>query len=274
MLQARPPAVAGMFYPGSREELRSTVETLLAEVRAAPLATGPSPGPPGGLIKALIAPHAGYVYSGPVAAGAFARWGREASEIRRIVLLGPAHYLPVRGLALPGVAAFDTPLGRVPVDAELVASILDLPQVSVSLEAHAPEHSLEVELPFLQEVLDGFTVLPLLLGRAEPGSVAEVLERVWGGSETRIVVSSDLSHFLDYESARRVDDRTVERILDLDDTIAADRACGAGAVNGLLRAARSRRLEAELIDLRNSGDTAGDRSRVVGYAAVAFSETR
>lgn len=269
MLQVRPPAVAGMFYPGSGDELRSTVEALLAKA-----ALEEQEAPAGAVLKALIAPHAGYVYSGPVAASSFGRLAREAETVSRIVLLGPAHRLPVRGLALPGVEAFETPLGRVPVDIELLERVVDLPQISVSREAHAPEHCLEVELPFLQVILGEFSILPLLNSRARPEEIAEVLERVWGGPETRIVVSSDLSHYLEYALAQRVDRQTVDQILRLDDTIPDERACGAGVVNGLLRAVRDRRLTPELFDIRNSGDTAGDRSRVVGYAAVGFAEDR
>ena len=263
MLEVREPAVAGRFYPSSPRELLAAVEGFL---EAAPRRTDAGP-------KAVIAPHAGYVYSGPIAGSALASWVLEADQIERVVLLGPAHHLPVRGLALPGVDEFETPLGPVPVDAELATQVGDLPQVGVSRAAHAPEHCLEVELPFLQVLLGRFSILPLLVGDATPGEVAEVLERVWGGPETRIVISSDLSHYLEYSQARAVDERTAEEVLALRSPISPDQACGAGAINGLLVAALDRGLTASLLDLRSSGDTAGDRSQVVGYGAFAFVET-
>lgn len=263
MREVREPAVAGRFYPSSPRELLSAVEGFLA---AAPRRVDTSP-------KAVIAPHAGYVYSGPIAGSALAPWVSEADQIERVVLLGPAHRVPVRGLALPGVDEFETPLGRVPVDTELVEKVVDLPQVRVSRAAHAPEHCLEVELPFLQVLLGRFSILPLLVGDATPDEVAEVLERVWGGAETRIVISSDLSHYLEYSQARVVDEATAEEVLALRQPISRNQACGAGAINGLLVAALDHGLAASLLDLRSSGDTAGDHSQVVGYGAFAFAET-
>ena len=259
----RPPAVAGTFYPRSPGELRAMVEGLLAEA--------PPPGPR--TPKAVIAPHAGYVYSGPIAASAFnALVGGRAAALRRIVLLGPAHRVWVRGLALPGAEGFATPLGVVPVSPEGAQAVLRLPQVTVQPEAHAPEHSLEVELPFLQVLLGELEVLPLVVGEADAAEVAEVLETVWGGEETAIVISSDLSHYLPYETAQRVDGETAEEILRLGGPIHPQRACGAYPLSGLLVAARRRGMAAELLDLRNSGDTAGDRRQVVGYGAFAFHE--
>ncbi len=256
----RRPAVAGMFYPGSTAELSSTVEGLLREV---PPFSGPAP-------KAVIAPHAGYVYSGPTAAIAFRAL---TAPVRRIVLLGPAHHVAVEGLALPGADAFATPLGEVLVDAEAVEAVSRLPQVSVSAAAHAPEHSLEVELPFLQTLFPDARLLPLVVGDADGEEVAEVIERVWGGPETVVVISSDLSHFLSYEAARQADRRTADEILALEGPLHSRQACGARPINGLLVAARRRGLVPELLDLRNSGDTAGDRGRVVGYGAFSFQET-
>ncbi len=257
----RPAAVAGTFYPASASELRRHVDELLAD--AARCERAPAP-------KALIAPHAGYVYSGPIAASAYAQISSQRSRIRRVVLLGPAHRVPVRGLALPGVQRFTTPLGDVAVDADAVAALRDLPQLVESPLAHAAEHSLEVHLPFLQRLLGDFSLVPLLVGDATAEEVAAVLDAVWGGDETLVVVSSDLSHYLPYDSARRIDSDTVDRLLSLDVTLDHERACGATPINGLLLAARRRGLRAELLDLRNSGDTAGDRRRVVGYAAVAL----
>lgn len=228
---------------------------------------------PGYSPKAVIAPHAGFVYSGPVAGSAFRCFAEEAERIERIVLVGPAHRLPVQGMALPGQEAFETPLGAVPVDRELVDRISDLPQVSTNPAAHEPEHCLEVELPFLQIVLGSFSVLPLLVSQVSAEDVAAVLSRVWGGPETRIVISSDLSHYLSYDAARDVDRNTARQVVDLSPPIAEHRACGAVAINGLLAAARQRELAPRLLDLRNSGDTAGDRLRVVGYGSFSFSAT-
>ena len=259
----RRPAVAGMFYPADPAELSAGVRALLDAVGVDPSARLP---------KALIVPHAGYVYSGPVAAQAYARLAALAGRIRRVVLLGPVHRVPVRGLALPRAAAFSTPLGEVPLDTGAMATLSDLPQVTLSDAAHAPEHSLEVHLPFLQTVLGDFRLLPLAVGDATAEEVAGVLERVWGGEETLIVISSDLSHYLPYDMARRVDSETVEHILALRPDLDHEQACGATPVNGLLTCAARHALQAELLDLRNSGDTAGDRARVVGYAAIAFYE--
>ena len=186
------------------------------------------------------------------------------------MILGPTHRVAVRGLALPSARAFATPLGDVEVDREAVAALAGLRQVVVSDSAHALEHSLEVQLPFLQSVLDDFRIVPLAVGDASPAEVAEVLDRLWGGPETLVVVSSDLSHFHGYAQAREIDRASAERILALDGPLDHEEACGATPINGLLLCARRRGLAPELIDLRNSGDTAGDRSRVVGYASFAF----
>ncbi len=265
MSDIRPPAVAGSFYPGDARALGAEVRALLA---AAPAATGNVE-----TRKARVVPHAGYVYSGPTAAAGYALLAPIRDRIRRVVLLGPTHRVAIRGLALPGVDAFETPLGTIPVDAAAVASLADLPQVVTSAAAHAQEHSLEVHLPFLQTVLGEFTLVPLAVGHASPDDVATVLDRLWGGPETLIVVSSDLSHYLPYATAVRTDRGTVGDILRLDPHVEHDHACGATPINGLLALARLHPLRPELVDLRNSGDTAGDRSRVVGYAAIAFHET-
>lgn len=262
MNAVRKPAVAGYFYPAEASELRNEIGRLLA---AAPQIAAPAP-------KALIVPHAGYVYSGPIAAQAYARLARTAGRIRRVVLLGPAHRVAVRGLALPQASRFATPLGEVALDQEAMAALSTLPQVVASDAAHAQEHSLEVHLPFLQTVLGEFSLVPLVAGRATPAEVAGVLERVWGGPETLIVVSSDLSHYLPYDAAREMDADSVQRMLRLDARLDHEQACGATPVNGLLAFASTRGLDAELLDLRNSGDTAGDKSRVVGYASLAFYE--
>lgn len=263
--RVRRPAVAGMFYPGEARRLAADVRRYLDE--AEPPAAGlPRP-------KAVIAPHAGYPYSGPIAGSAFRALAPAAKTIRRVVLLGPSHRVPLRGLATPGADAFETPLGEVPVDPGLVAAAEEVPGVAPSPRAHAPEHSLEVELPFLQELLresPGATLLPLVVGDAGPGEVAAVLDAVWGGDETVIVVSSDLSHYLPYDEARRRDRATADKVLALDATLGPYDACGAAPANGLLAAAQAHGLEASLLDLRSSGDTAGDPTAVVGYGAFAF----
>ncbi len=264
MTTFRPPAVAGAFYPADARELSRQVAGLLAQGENR--AHGES------IPKALIVPHAGYVYSGAIAATAYSRLAAVRSIIKRVVLLGPVHRVPIRGLALPGVDVLATPLGDVPVDAQAVALIAALPQVTISSSAHALEHSLEVHLPFLQHTLEAFSVIPLAVGDATPSEIVEVLDLLWGSAETLIVVSSDLSHYLSYEQARSLDRSTAQAIVDLRSDITHEQACGGTPVNGLTLAARRRGLTAKLLDLRNSGDTAGDRRRVVGYGAFAFYE--
>ena len=262
MTNLRPPAVAGHFYPASPAELSADIDALLATE------SWRFPRQP----KALVVPHAGYIYSGSTAATAYAALADWRQTIHRVVLLGPTHRGAVRGLALPKTEAFATPLGTIPRDLEAMAEISQLPQIVLSDVAHAEEHSLEVHLPFLQRVLGNFSLVPLAVGQATPEAVAEVLDQLWGGPETLIVVSSDLSHFLDYEAARQIDHATCQHILQLDPHIHPEQACGAYPLNGLLLAARQRHLSARLLHLCNSGDTAGSRQRVVGYAAFAFSE--
>lgn len=259
MSTIRQPAVAGTFYPAPPQQLARDVQQFLVAAH-----------PPELVPKALIVPHAGYIYSGAVAATAYAALKIIASRIRRVVLLGPTHRVAVRGLALPGADAFDTPLGALRIDAEAVQAIAHLPQVMVSAQAHAQEHSLEVQLPFLQTVLPDFKLLPLAVGMATAEEVAEVLEALWGGDETLIVISSDLSHFLPYSTARRVDSASAQNILDLAHGLTHEQACGATPINGLLLAARHHHLAPHVLDLRNSGDTAGSHDSVVGYASFAF----
>jgi AmmeMemoRadiSam system protein B len=265
MLRVRNPAVAGSFYPSNASELQTMIDDLLVEAgRDNPVASAP---------KAIVAPHAGYIYSGPVAASAYAALGNARDIVSRVVLLGPAHRVLLRGLALPESGAFATPLGCVPVDQAAVDVLSQLQQVSVSEEAHATEHSLEVHLPFLQCVLAHFQLVPLVVGGASAGQVAELLERLWGGKETLIVISSDLSHYHDYETARRLDRATsdvIERFAYED--LNFDQACGRIPLSGLLLAARARGMTERTVDLRNSGDTAGPRDEVVGYGAYLFYE--
>jgi len=251
-----------MFYPGSRARLAADVRHYLDEAVATP---GDAP-------KAVIVPHAGYVYSAPIAAAAYARLAALRGRVRRVVLLGPTHRVAVRGLAVPSASAFATPLGNVAIDQAAIAAVSALPQVVTSDAAHAQEHALEVQLPFLQAVLGDFALVPFAVGDATPEEVAQVLDTVWGGPETLIVVSSDLSHYHAYASATRRDRATADAILALDASLDHEQACGATPINGLALVARRRGLVPALLDLRNSGDTAGDRDRVVGYASFAFTD--
>jgi len=259
----RPPAVAGLFYADHPDRLRMQVLDLFANV-------APSPNV---IPKALIAPHAGYAYSGRVAAAAFATLRNSAQTITHVVLIGPAHYVHLRGIAAPTVDAFETPLGRVPVDAGALSKIADLQFVIRANAPHAPEHALEVELPFLQAVLASFQVVPLVVGDAAAQDVAHVLRRLWGGPETLIVVSSDLSHYHSYETAQRLDAATAAAIEHGDwASLGANQACGYLAVAGLLMEADRRGCKASRLALCNSGDTAGSRDRVVGYGAWTFAQ--
>jgi AmmeMemoRadiSam system protein B len=245
-----------MFYPGDAAALRALVTEQLRD--------NPSPGP---MPKALIAPHAGYVYSGPIAARAYNRLASASGAIRRVILLGPAHRVALHGLALPTTTAFRTPLGDVPLDTDAMEGLAALPQLVRSDEAHRLEHSLEVHLPFLQAQLGEFKLVPLVVGWTSPEAVAAVLERLWGGHETLVVVSSDLSHYHPYEDARRRDMDTAGRIERLELPLEGEQACGSHPLNGLLSLTRRLDLKVTRLDLRNSGDTAGSRDRVVGYGA-------
>lgn len=267
MTLARPPAVAGAFYPADAATLSRDIQAYLDAVENGAPVTHASPP------KALIVPHAGYVYSAPVAAYAFAKLLPLKNKIERVVLLGPCHRVPVLGLALSSADSFTTPLGDVALDHTLDTALLALDQVQVYDATHIPEHSLEVQVPFLQAVLGDFKLLPLVVGDASPDQVAEVLECVWGGAETLIVISSDLSHYLDYNAARAIDQQTCHAIETLDtQAIGDNQACGRMPVKGLLEMAHRRGLSVETLDLRNSGDTAGPRNQVVGYGAWAFWE--
>jgi len=266
-LAVRDAAVAGSFYPDDPEALLDALDRLLAE------ATPPPPSAP--VPRAVIVPHAGYPYSGPVAATAYARVAIGRGAVERVVLVGPTHRVPVRGVALSGSDEFATPLGAMPVAEEWAAARLaDVPAVCVDAATHRWEHSLEVQLPFLQRVLGAVDIVPLLAGDATPDEVAGVLDALWGGPETLVVISSDLSHYLPYDAAKVADAATIARIEDLDGPLGPAEACGATPVNGMLVFARRRGLVPTLLDARNSGDTAGDRSRVVGYCSFAFDEAR
>lgn len=257
----RQTAVAGMFYPEEENELRNMVEQFLA--KATPH-SGTAP-------KAIIAPHAGYIYSGAVAANAYINLRQAADRIEKVVLLGPSHRVPIRGLAASSATHFATPLGLIPVDTESVKMVCELPQVKINDNAHATEHSLEVHLPFLQLVLNEFSLIPLVVGQTSPEEVDQVLTRLWDGPETLLVISSDLSHYHDYETARQLDSETSQAIENLDyPHINYENACGRDPVNGLLHLAKRFGMHAETVDLRNSGDTAGPHDKVVGYGAYLF----
>lgn len=262
MNRIRPAAMAGSFYPGESSALSAEVAGYLGDAQGS-RARAP---------KAIIAPHAGYMYSGAIAGSIYARLAPLAGVVTRVVLAGPAHRVYITGAAIPSVEGFASPLGTVALDAQALAKLRALAFVEVNDAAHAREHSLEVHLPFLQSVLGSFSLVPVVVGDASPDEMALLFATVWGGRETLIVVSSDLSHYLPYESARGRDRDTARAIVDLQATLVPEEACGAAPINGLLRAARERGLVAELVDLRNSGDTAGGTDRVVGYGAFAFTE--
>ncbi|HXM80914.1 MAG TPA: AmmeMemoRadiSam system protein B [Burkholderiales bacterium] len=264
MAAVRPAAVAGTFYPGEPRALAAEVDDLLGGVEQL--------APRLGFPKALIVPHAGYIYSGPVAARAYDELAAARGIVRRVVMLGPVHRVPVRGLALPGADAFATPLGTVPIDRDALRALHDLPQVVRSDPAHALEHSLEVQLPFLQKVLGDFALVPFAVGMANVEEVAQVIERLWGGRETLIVISTDLSHYHAYEEARRIDGSTVDRIAAFATDIDHEEACGATPLNGLLSLAKKKNLSIRLLAACNSGDTAGGKGQVVGYSSFALYE--
>jgi AmmeMemoRadiSam system protein B len=260
---SRPPAVAGLFYPDDVHELRDVVSGYLRQHR--PDSSTESP-------KALIVPHAGYVYSGSIAAAAYATVASLRQTIRRVVLIGPSHRVYLRGMAVPAASSFATPLGNVEIDQALKAAVLQNGPVIESDTPHAQEHSLEVQLPFLQLLFDEFTLLPLVLGSVAPEQVAAALASVWGDSSTLVLVSSDLSHYHAYTQAQQIDAATSAAILRRETTLAGEQACGAVGINGLLYLASQRQLPISEIARCNSGDTAGDRSRVVGYGAFAVHE--
>lgn len=259
-MNIRPPAVAGLFYPDDPTVLRQTVTGYLAAARPQPVQAP----------KVLVVPHAGFIYSGPVAASAYRLLEPLRQRIRRVILLGPSHRVALRGIALPTATAFRTPLGDIPIDSAALQAAARLPQTGFLDLAHRDEHSLEVQLPFLQAVLEDFSLVPLVVGEATAEQVADVLSSLWGGDETLIVISSDLSHYLPYRQAIETDKRTADHILHFQHTLAGDEACGCRPLNGLLLLAQRKHLTPILLDLRNSGDTAGSKDRVVGYGAFVF----
>jgi MEMO1 family protein len=265
MTAIRYPAVAGTFYPAERDVLERQLGLLMSEAaNDAPVAAQP---------KAIIGPHAGYIYSGPVAARAYARLTGARGKISRVVLIGPSHYLAFRGLAIDTADAWAMPSGMVQLDKDAIARLRALPMVGELDAAYQREHALEVHVPFLQQLLGEFRLVPIVAGDAPPDAVAAVFDALWGGPETLIVISTDLSHYLDYAACRRVDQATAEAIERFDlDAVGPSQACGAIPTRGLLLEARRRRMTIERLDLRNSGDTAGPKDRVVGYGAWALYE--
>jgi len=253
----RQPAVAGSFYPANPADLSHMLDTYLSQApssRAAP--------------KAIIAPHAGYIYSGPIASTAYVRLALARNTIKRVVLMGPSHRVPFRGLAISAADHFVTPLGEIALDQDALPALSDLSFVGYLEQAHAMEHSLEVHLPFLQTMLADFKLVPIVAGDASPEQVSQVLDRLWGGAETLIVISSDLSHYHPYAAAKHLDQDTSQHIEHLEyEALSSEAACGKVPVAGLLKLLRDKGLSIKTIDLRNSGDTAGDKQRVVGYGA-------
>ena len=266
-MTTRPAAVANMFYSGDSRVLHEDIQSYFAEINSE---INPAPSTP----KAIISPHAGYIYSGLTAAHAYAQLQHASDTIKRVVLLGPCHRVALRGLAAPSTDFFETPLGIIPIDQNIIKQLLAFSQVQISDLAHQHEHSLEVQLPFLQEVLTDFSLIPLVVGDATPQEVCEVIDQLWGGDETLIIISSDLSHFHDYETARAIDSETRDAIESFNiKAINHESACGCNSVNGLLQSAKKRNLKVTTLDIRNSADTAGTKDSVVGYGAWMFEET-
>jgi AmmeMemoRadiSam system protein B len=256
----RQPAVAGVFYPVNSVHLHQMINDYLKDVKSDTEVP-----------KAIIAPHAGYIYSGPVAASVYARMQHADMAIKRVVLLGPSHRVAFRGLAVTSADTFSMPFGNVSVDADAIAKLARYPFVHYLDQAHEYEHSLEVHLPFLQHILKDFTIIPIVTGDASPEEVATVIESLWGGPETLVVISSDLSHYHDYSTAKKLDNTTSHYIeTKRSELLSSEAACGKLAISGLLKVARKMALPVHAVDVRNSGDTAGDKKRVVGYGSYVI----
>lgn len=263
MNTVREPAVAGTFYQSDPTRLAASIDAMLADAND----TGPVP-------KAIIAPHAGHIYSGPIAANVYARLKAARGRIKRVVLAGPSHRVGFAGVAVPDTTSYRTPLGDIPIDADAIASVRRLPGVVARDDAHEMEHSIEVHLPFLQRVLGDFSLVPLVVGDADKELVAQVLETLWGGEETLIIISSDLSHYHPYQEAKRIDANTSAKILSMTSNLEGEEACGCRAINGLMYLARRKGYQVEAVDVRNSGDTAGGQGSVVGYGSFVITETK
>ncbi|MGI0117194.1 AmmeMemoRadiSam system protein B [Zooshikella sp. RANM57] len=261
-MSIREPAVAGMFYPAQAEHLQRSIHEMLAEVAACKAESSPP--------KMIIVPHAGYIYSGPIAASAYQRLKPFAGTYQRVILLGPSHRFAFQGLALSESEAFKTPLGVIPIDLTAVEAISGCAGVISTDQAHRYEHSLEVQLPFLQLMLEHFTLVPIVVGLASADQVANVINKLWGGPETLFVISSDLSHYHDYMTAKQLDTETTHKILKLSHNLNGEQACGCFPLNGALLCAAQHHLTATSVDLRNSGDTAGSTDAVVGYGAYVL----
>lgn len=260
-INIRPAAIAGRFYPDSRLALSQTVNDFLEPIAASQKT-----------IKAMIVPHAGYIYSGATAAKAYGALKQQATKIKRVILLGPAHRVYVKGIALSNASHFATPLGNIPIDKKTIQLLSKQTHVNILDEAHAEEHSLEVHLPFLQKVIPNFELVPIVVGDISPENLAPFINDLWGCNETLIVISSDLSHFHQYEQANKIDSKTCNKILQFQTDLTPEEACGCRPVNGLLHLAKQKKLEIELLERCNSGDTAGDKQRVVGYASYLLYE--
>jgi AmmeMemoRadiSam system protein B/AmmeMemoRadiSam system protein A len=262
----RPPAIAGTFYPSNPAELEATVQYFLDEANRVF-------GQPINVPKAIIVPHAGYIYSGLTAAAAFSRLHPARKAIKRVIILGPCHRVAVNGMALPSTDIFQTPLGDVPLDIDAIKKINDLDFITIFNETHVDDHSIEIHLPFLQKILAEFKLVPIIVGETDPGKVAEVLEILWGGPETLIIISSDLSHYLGYDQAKIIDNDTRKAVEQMDlKALGKDQACGRYSIMGLLTLAKAKGLSVGTADIRNSGDTAGTKDRVVGYGSWYFDE--
>lgn len=263
-MEIRQPAVAGTFYPNNPDQLQIEVDELLNNAMLTEMDMA--------RIKAVIVPHAGYIYSGPVAATAYKLLSARKGDIRRVVLLGPSHRVPLHGIAVPVTKVFRTPLGDIHLDRKALQDLADLPGIQFRDDAHTEEHSLEVQLPFLQTVLGEFTLVPMVVGLTDADAVSAVLEKFWDDDESLIVISSDLSHFHPYPTARSIDSETTRRIEQLDHSITGEEACGCYPLNGLLKLAKQKSLKITTLDLRNSGDTAGSKDQVVGYGSYVICE--
>ena len=268
----RPPAVASLFYPGEAAELKQNLREMLDEASEAEDPNEDLPADQ--YLKALIVPHAGYVYSGTTAARAYHLLRKNRDDFRRVIILGPAHRVWLEGIAFPGTDAFETPLGRIPLAKQQIRELLRFPEVQLRDDAHQDEHCLEVQLPFLQEILNEFELIPAVVGEISPDSLSGLLENLLEDPQNLLLLSTDLSHFHSYSEAQAIDQKTAEAIESFEDEkILPEQACGAHPLRGLLRHARIQGWRIQRLGLCNSGDTAGSKDRVVGYGAWALSES-